>query len=185
MNNILMSTLISTVTDVLSIGAIFLQVAAVVMLIGLIAKFATKKQNAVTEFVGDNAIIISLAMVASAMIGSLFYSEVAGYEPCILCWYQRIVMYPQVITLGLALWDKNRGVIYSSLVMSVIGFCISAYQYLGQVGATELKCDVITDSGVSCSQQFVLGFGYITIPLMAMVVFAVVIMAMLTRLSNK
>ncbi len=175
-----MSPLVSVVNDLLSIGVVVAQVASIIVLAGLILKLVTKKSNTITEFTSNNAVLVSFAVALVATMGSLFYSEIAGFEPCVLCWYQRILMYPQVITLGLGLWDRNKGVVYSSIVFSIIGGSIAFYHYLGQIGATTLKCDIVGYSS-ACSTQFVLNFGYITIPLMAFAGFVLIFLSMITR----
>ena len=41
----------------------------------------------------------------SAM-GSLFFSYIMGFAPCVLCWYQRIFLFPLVIILTVGLCCK-------------------------------------------------------------------------------
>ena len=119
---------------------------------------------------------ISLAFTAAllATLGSLTYSEILGYEPCKLCWIQRILMYPQVLILGLAVWGRHkrsRALLDASLILSAVGTLVALYRYLLQLGvAPALPCAAVGYS-VSCSQRFVMEFGYITIPLMALSAF--------------
>lgn len=123
--------------------------------------------------------ILIISLLAS--IGSLFYSEIIGFEPCKLCWWQRIFMYPQVILLSLALIKKESSVIKYSLTMSIFGLFISAYHYLIQIGfAPSLSCDA-TGASASCSQNFVLKFGYISIPLMSFSAFLLIFLIALKR----
>lgn len=42
-----------------------------------------------------------VAIIATG--GSLYMSEILLWEPCKLCWVQRIFMYPLVLLLGIAL----------------------------------------------------------------------------------
>lgn len=129
----------------------------------------------VLVFFGKNAVLFSFIVALAATLGSLFYSEVAGYEPCKLCWLQRIFMYPQAVLLGIALWRKNYEK-YNSIVLSAIGAAIAGYHYLLQIGiAPELPCSA-TGYSVACSQRFVMSFGYITIPVMALTVFVMIIL---------
>src|SRR3989338_190832 len=69
-----------------------------------------------------------------ATLGSLFYSEIAHYTPCLLCWYQRIFKYPQVFLLGLGLVKRDKNIADYSLLLSVIGGILAAYHYLLQLG---------------------------------------------------
>ncbi len=170
-------TLAPTVNFILSsltvIGQIIIGIAIVLI--------ATRNKKLV-QFFGKNATLFSFIVALIAMLGSLFYSEIAGYEPCKLCWFQRIFMYPQVILLGIALWKKNgTSTIYNSIVLSAIGALIAGYHYLLQIGiAPEIPCSAVGYS-VACSQRFVMSFGYITIPMMAFTAFALIILFMTTQ----
>ena len=65
-----------------------------------------KKNHIVLKFVNEHVLKLSLVVVLSGIFGSLFYSEIAGYTPCALCWWQRVFLYPQAIILGIALFKK-------------------------------------------------------------------------------
>ncbi|OGZ79497.1 MAG: hypothetical protein A2312_00255 [Candidatus Staskawiczbacteria bacterium RIFOXYB2_FULL_32_9] len=133
------------------------------------------------NFFGKYALFFAFVVVLIATLGSLFYSEVAGYEPCKLCWFQRILMYPQVIILGMAFLKKDIGVVSYSIVLSAIGVVIAGYHYLLQIGvaSSSVGCSVVGYS-ISCAQRFVMGFGYITIPMMAFTAFLLIIVFMVT-----
>nr|WP_283942849.1 disulfide oxidoreductase [Paenibacillus konkukensis] len=108
-----------------------------------------------------------------AVAGSLFLSEVLGFEPCKLCWFQRIFMYPLVIVLGMACYKNDRRLISYVLPLSVIGGFISLYHYAEQKIpglAKLLPCTV----GVPCNQDYIDWFGIITIPLMALAAFILI-----------
>lgn len=118
-------------------------------------------------FVQKNGMLLAFIVALTALLGSLFYSEILHYEPCKLCWYQRIFIYPQVLLLGIALWKKDRHIINYSLIFAIIGGLIALNHYILQVtGVSLLPCSAVGYS-VSCSKVFVLRFGYITIPMMA------------------
>lgn len=120
-----------------------------------------------------------------AMVGSLIYSEIIGYEPCKLCWLQRIFMYSQVILLGMALFKKDYKIISYSIVLSIIGAIIAGYHYLLQLGvASGLPCSAVGYS-VSCSQRFVMQYGYITIPMMALSAFVLITLLLSSHYQNK
>ena len=124
-----------------------------------------------------------VALIATA--GSLFYSEIAGFEPCKLCWFQRIFMYPQVLLLGMAIWKKERAIADYGILLAVLGALVAGYHYLLQLGiAPNLPCSAVGYS-VACSQVFVMNFGYITIPLMSFTAFLLVIIALWkSRIKN-
>lgn len=137
------------------------------------------------KFVEKNGITLALVAAAAALLGSLFYSEIAGYDPCKLCWYQRIFMYSQVVVLAVALWKKERHGGMYCLALSAIGAAIAGYHYLMQIGAiSSLPCSAVGYSA-SCSQRFVTQFGYITIPMMSFSVFVLIIVFLLLAKNVK
>jgi disulfide bond formation protein DsbB len=105
--------------------------------------------------------------------GSLYFSEVLGYVPCTLCWYQRILMYPLIILLGIASYRSDRSIIPYILPLSIIGGSISLFHFLEQKIpwlATVAECTV----GIPCSKDYINWFGFITIPLLALVAFMLI-----------
>lgn len=111
-----------------------------------------------------------VAIVATA--GSLVYSEVVGYTPCKLCWFQRVFMYPQTILLALAYFKKDKNIKTYIQTLCGIGGSISIYHYIIQLLAKpSFFCSV---GSVDCAQRVTLQFGYITIPLMALTAFALI-----------
>ena len=172
-----MTELTSTITQILSYLTVSAQVLSVFLLAALLARRSFAGQ---LKFFGDNAILFSFIVAATAMGGSLFYSEVAGFEPCTLCWYQRILMYPQVFLLGLALLRKERVIIPYSICLSAVGAGIAGYHYLLEIGVVpELPC-AATGYSAACSQRFVLNLGYITIPMMAFSAFILILLFMVS-----
>ncbi|MFE5324541.1 disulfide oxidoreductase [Paenibacillus sp. NPDC056579] len=121
-----------------------------------------------------------LAWVVSlvAVGGSLFFSEVLRYEPCKLCWLQRIFMYPLVILLGMACYKNDRRLIPYLLPLSCIGGLISLYHYAEQKIpglAKLLPCTV----GVPCNVDYIDWFGFVTIPLLALTAFMLITCSLL------
>jgi disulfide bond formation protein DsbB len=170
-------TLISNVNLFFSILTAVGQLMVVVIIVSLVFR-----NERLIKFFGGNAILFSFIIALFATLGSLFYSEILGYEPCKLCWFQRIFIYPQVILLGIALWKKNGSTArYNSIALSAVGAIIAGYHYLLQIGvAPEIPCSALGYS-VACSQAFVMSFGYITIPMMALTVFAMIIVLFLAN----
>ncbi|MNJ43494.1 Disulfide bond formation protein C [compost metagenome] len=110
-------------------------------------------------------------MVATA--GSLYLSEVLYYEPCKLCWLQRIFMYPLVILLGMAAFRNDRKILVYAIPLSIIGGSISTYHYAQQKipGLAQLlPCKV----GIPCNVDYLNWWGFVTIPLMALVAFILI-----------
>jgi disulfide bond formation protein DsbB len=170
-------TLVSTASLILSSLTVIGQLAVAVALFAIITR-----NEKIIVFGGRGAVLFSFVVALIATAGSLFYSEIAGFEPCKLCWFQRIFMYPQVILFGIALWKKNETLaVYNSIALSIIGGLIAGYHYLVQIGAAPaLPCSAVGYSA-SCAQRFVMTFGYITIPMMAFTAFMLIIVFMFAK----
>lgn len=105
--------------------------------------------------------------------GSLFLSEVMHYVPCSLCWFQRIFMYPLAILLGMAGFKQDLSIRPYAMALSIMGGCISLYHYLEQKVPGLAKILPCT-SGIPCNVDYLNWFGFITIPLLALVAFAII-----------
>ncbi len=124
-------------------------------------------------FSGRDAAFATIVAFLS-MTGSLFFSEVAHYAPCVLCWYQRIAMYPLVVVVGLEMFQKEARARTHAIVLSVIGAAVAGYPYLLQIGVIPpAPCSNVDPT--SCAHKYSLGLGYITIPMMAFTAFLMII----------
>ncbi|MFC5591477.1 disulfide oxidoreductase [Sporosarcina soli] len=123
--------------------------------------------------------LLYVAWVVSlvAMFGSLYFSEIKGYIPCELCWYQRIFMYPLVFILGIGTFQNDTTVKRFVLPLALVGGSISFMHYLEQKipGFGGIKPCV---SGVPCSAQYINWFGFVTIPFLAFVAFVIIAVCM-------
>lgn len=108
-----------------------------------------------------------------ATVGSLFFSEVWHLPPCTLCWYQRIFMYPLVLILGIGIVRKDKNIPFYVLPLSAIGLIIAAFHNLLYYGILPEAAAPCT-AGVSCTTKFFAWFGFITIPFLSLVAFAVI-----------
>ncbi len=117
-------------------------------------------------------------VAAVSTAGSLFFSEVMMFPPCILCWYQRICMYPLVVILLAGLFPVDRNVIRFSLPLSLIGFAVAVYHNL-------LYYHILPESvapcraGVSCTTVQIEWLGFITIPLLSLMGFTLIVTLLL------
>ncbi len=134
------------------------------------------------QWIGRRGMIFAFIVALIAMVGSLTYSDILGYEPCKLCWYQRILMYPLVLLFGMAIWRKENFILPYAMLLSTIGGAIALYHYTVQLGLVAAPCSV-SGYSVSCAKVFTMRFGYITIPMMAFSAFMLILF--LTMLSNK
>src|SRR3989344_5395711 len=177
-----MVTVVNQLLGLLTIAGDITVAGLIVVLVGrAVGGRASIYTGALTRLVANNAVLFSLIVAVLATAGSLFYSEIAGYEPCKLCWFQRIFMYPQVVLLSLALWKRDSNISLYSLWLSGIGAVIAGYHYLLQIGVTSgVPCAAVGYSA-SCSQRFVLQHGYITIPMMAFTAFLMIAVFMVIQ----
>lgn len=114
-----------------------------------------------------------------ATIGSLSFSEVLGYAPCSLCWYQRILMYPLVIILAVGIVRRDSQVRSYVLPLSGLGFAIALYHNLLYFGFISEDTIRTCTAGVSCSTRWFEWFGFISIPQLSLIAFTVINMAVL------
>ncbi len=98
---------------------------------------------------------------------SLYFSEVLFYWPCVLCWYQRVALYPLTVIIPIALLKKDYKVYMYIFALNVIGTLVSIYHnliYYDIIQGTLGTCI----SGVSCTTKYVELFGFVSIPLLAL-----------------
>lgn len=116
------------------------------------------------------------ALIATA--GSLFFSEVLKFTPCVLCWYQRILMYPLVVILAVGILSRDGRVRLYALPLSALGLAIAAYHnllYFHIIPEGLTQCV----AGVSCTTRYFALLGFVDIPLLSLTAFAVITFAML------
>jgi len=179
---IMLTTYVTYTLAALTIGAELIALAAIA---ALIRKWKTGTLCVVGKKLSTYAIPLSTLMAASAMAGSLYYSEIAHYVPCLLCWYQRIAMYPLVV-IGFFAGIANKKWSPEMLTLSLVGAIIAFYHYLLQIGVVvSTRCADVGYS-VSCADKFAMTYGYITIPMMALSVFvAIIALQLLGRSSTE
>jgi disulfide bond formation protein DsbB len=123
--------------------------------------------------IGPYALWLAWLVAATAMAGSLYFSELGGLMPCALCWYQRIAMYPLAVILLIAAIRGDGGIRPYVTVLAAIGALIAGYHVLVQriPGLPTGSCSV----EASCSAIDLERFGFITIPVMALVGFLTIL----------
>lgn len=143
------------------------------------------------KFFEKYAIYIAFGQAWLAILGSLYFSEIRHWTPCLLCWYQRILMYPLVIILGVGIWRKDRNVAYYVLPMAILGVCVSFYQYLLQITPLKDITPVQCNAYGSCSEVKAMTFGsftmpyFVTIPFLSLIAFLLITMMMILVLKSK
>lgn len=168
----------------LAFGTLVMQVVSVAALLVYLTTFFVKQKSPITKlanFVGKHGILLGFLIVSLATISSLFLSEVAGFPPCRYCWFQRILMYPQVVVLGVAYFLNDLKARLTALILSIIGLLVATYHILVQFFPGQFKC---SDEAASCALKQISYFGYITIPVMSATAFIAIIVLMLYSLRK-
>lgn len=118
------------------------------------------------HFVHKYALWLGFILSTASIVGSLMYSNVLGFVPCELCWWQRIFLYPQAVLFLIAIVKKDRGIFDYALPLSIAAFFVSLYQSFSNFSGTSLlPCTAV---GGECSKIYIIEYGYITIPLMSL-----------------
>lgn len=116
------------------------------------------------------ALYIAWMIAGVATAGSLFFSEVMKLPPCVLCWYQRIAMYPLVVVLAVSILRRDAAARIYSLPFVIAGLCIATYHnllYYKLIPESITPCT----SGVSCTSRQIEWVGFVTIPLLSLAAF--------------
>ena len=154
-------------------GLLFLIWAAVLAIAARASDEVASSVEGMRRRFGRYALAAAFTVALLATFGSLYFSEVVGYEPCRLCWYQRIAMYPMVVILAVALWRRDVGVRWYAIPVAAIGAGISAYHYtlewFPQIDTGACKV------GVPCTAVWFRELGFVSIPFLALMGFLLII----------
>lgn len=128
----------------------------------------------VEEVLNRYSIEIAFALALIATAGSLYFSNILGYEPCRFCWFQRIFMYPLVLLLGTGIVLEDRNVRDYVVPLTVIGIPLAFYHALMQ-RFEQFHSAGCSITAVSCATEYTFHFGYITIPVMSLTAFVAIL----------
>jgi disulfide bond formation protein DsbB len=144
----------------------FLGSLAVLALLATVAAIVMLVTRRIPAWAADLALPLAAVIATVTTLGSLYYSEIAGYPPCTLCWYQRIAIYPQVVLLGVAAWRRDVTVWLPSTILATIGIALSTWHVIIERNpALAGPCDPSNP----CTLKWVEEFGFLTIPFMALI----------------
>ena len=113
---------------------------------------------------------VAWAIALVSTVGSLFFSEVMGLPPCVLCWYQRVAVYPLVLIIGTGIIMRDARMKRYALPLCLAGLAVSVYHnlvYYGVIPEALTPCS----QGASCAERQIEWFGFVTIPLMGLAAF--------------
>ena len=123
-------------------------------------------------------LFICWLLVSVSITISLFFSSVLEFEPCVLCWYQRICLFPLVFILGAGLFPFDKSVIKYSLPLAIAGGFTAFYHtllYAGIIPENIQPCS----QGVSCTEKYIELFGFISIPMLSFFAFTTIVALLL------
>ena len=120
-------------------------------------------------FLKKKGLLIVFLISLFATLGSLIYSNVIGFTPCVLCIWQRIFLFPQVIILAISLKKKYFQIVDYLIPLTIIGGIVALYHVYISLGFNQLGIPCGANPGeTSCLIEYVKEFGYITIPVMSL-----------------
>ena len=155
------------------LGVVGQVLAVMLLLIGALALFGVRGPlDFLRDILWGYELWCAFAVAAIATGGSLFFSEIAGFVPCELCWYQRICMYPLSITTLLAAIFNERRIAPYLLPFPVIGAGVSVYHLLIENGVVKQASACLISAPGGCATKWINEFGYMTIPTLALTAFA-------------
>lgn len=160
----------SLVVSSLATAAVIIHVALIISLV----LFAVKKTvypdiyeklyvDRIYSAIGDYYRELALIFAFTATSGSLYMSQILGWEPCTMCWYQRILVYPLVVILAVGVLLEKKDVEDYALPLVLIGLPISLYHVLLQ-RYTQYLSSGCSPTAISCATEYTFHYNYITVP---------------------
>jgi len=125
-------------------------------------------------------------VASTSTLGSLFFSHVMEFAPCVLCWYQRIFLFPLVLILAAGLFPFDRRVVKFALPLAIAGWLTALYHnllYTGIIPESIQPCS----QGVSCTEDYIELFGLLSIPMLSFLSFSTIaaLLIILKRRTSK
>ena len=157
-----LTEVLHTVTALLAIVALGV---ALVTLAAMVVPAAAVWRSTIVAW--RSTITLGIAAVSTA--GSLYFSEVANYVPCTLCWYQRIAMYPIVVVAAVALWRQSESRVTVAW-LSGLGAVVAGYHTIIE-WQPDLDAGVCSASGPACTDVWFRSLGFATLASMALIAF--------------
>jgi disulfide bond formation protein DsbB len=162
-----------TIVTLAALGVAAQVIAALLLAIAALAVFRVRAPlRALRAGIEGYELWVAFLVASIATGGSLFFSEIAHFVPCELCWFQRICMYPlSIVTLLAALADDRRAARYL-LPLPVVGAGIAVYHLLVENGVVKQSQTCLLSAPGGCATKWIEEFGYVTIPVLALTGFA-------------
>ena len=165
-----------TIVALSILGVVGQVLVALMLLVGLLALAGIRAPlNAIRRLLWGYELWGAFIVASIATGGSLFFSQIAHFPPCELCWFQRICMYPlSILTLFLAWHGDNRAARYL-IPLPLVGAGVSIYHLLIENGVIKEPTQCLQSAPGGCGVKWINEFGYITIPTLALTGFLLLI----------
>lgn len=124
------------------------------------------------NFLKKYVLYLAFGQALVATLGSLMFSEILKFPPCVLCWYQRICLYPLAVIFGVAILKKDKLFRFYAWPFIAVGWLIALYHnllYYNILPEAAAPCI----AGVSCTTKLIEWFGFITIPFLSLTAFTI------------
>lgn len=142
--------------------------------VALWALVVSGRGRSAIDLVAETRATLTALIAGGATLGSLYFSEVAGYVPCRLCWFQRIAMYPIAVIGIVWIIRGGREIRWYVVTIAALGSLVSAYHYVIEWNPA-LDSGACAATGPACSDVWFREFGFVTLALMALIAFVAVI----------
>lgn len=163
-----------TVTVTLAALGIVGQIAVLAILVAaILAAFGVRGPlEFERNLIWGHELWLAFVVVAVATLGSLFFSDIADFVPCKLCWFQRIFMYPLALIVPLMALARDSRAARYLLPLPVLGAGVSVYHIMIEQGWVEQAHTCLISAPGGCATKWIDEFGYVTIPILALTGFA-------------
>ena len=158
-----------------------------VVLLALASRLSSGTNDALIRArmaIGGSELFYTAGTAVGATLGSLYYSQIRGFEPCQLCWYQRIFMYPLAVLLVVALVKRDTVVRRYALPLALIGGGIAFYHNYVQIYPS-LDAGGACGFGPNCSGKYINVFNNVSIPVMALAAFSTIAILLISLYLNE
>ena len=118
-------------------------------------------------------VFLAWLIAGASTLGALFLSQVMDIAPCVLCWYQRIFMFPLVFVLAAGLFPFDARLVRYALPLAVVGWMIALFHVLLVAGIVPENIRPCAQ-GIPCKDQVIEWFGFLTIPLLSLIAFSLI-----------
>ena len=118
-------------------------------------------------------VFLAWLLASVSTLGALFLSQVMGIVPCVLCWYQRIFMFPLVFILAAGLFPFDARLVRYALPLTAVGWMIALFHVLVVAGVVPENIRPCAQ-GIPCKEQQIEWFGFLTIPALSLIAFSLI-----------